>query len=726
MTTIYNDINKNFEIPLFLSEQLKNTEIIKKFVKNKEENYLELEINHKYNDTNIKISTAMIKSKKENGGWNDFKELVRKELQRYQISKEHINLILTVITRNYKIISEIDNKSTSDINGNQKREEQEGKTEENVSLPQKLVELALDKCMLFKDEFGTPYALASIDDYIDVFPVEETIFKKYLSKIYYDANEGKIVSPESIHTAISLLEAKATFEGQTIPLHLRIAWSNNETKDSIYYDLTDLKRRCIKITKDNGWAIVDNQLDVLFRRYKHLSPQIEPIKKTLSDNRDGIDDIDDKILDKFIDLLNVKEDNNRLLLKCYIISLFIPEIAKPVLMLHGEQGSAKSTIQELIKILVDPSNIKTLTFPSDINEFVQQLSHNYIACYDNISEIKEWMSDLLCRTVTGNSFSKRQLYTNDDDFFYNFKRVVGLNGINLGATKADLLDRGLIILLERITKENRRKVEDIWKEFEEIKPRLLGYIFDILVKVLQYKSNNPHFSLPGGFNRMADWEEYAEIISRCIGESDNEFQRVYQDNIGIQIDEAIAASPLSMAVVELMKDEIDSKTGEIIRPRIEWEGTATQLSQELNNIATEILKINIDKIKSWPKSPNYLSRRLNEIKTNLREKGIEIEKGNKDKKDNRLIVIRKLSSISSNRRKQENQEEKEHKTIDNSFDNIQKKSQSKVDNLDQNQAQKQQYRQDDDTDHSKHTKDSLEEKYNKEQQEQKKWNEGFE
>ena len=101
--------------------------------------------------------------------------------------------------------------------------------------------------------------------------------------------------------------------------------------------------------------------------------------------------------------------------------------------------------------------------------------------------IRDWVSDLLCRAVTGSGFSKRVLYTDDDDFIYSLKRCVGFNGINLGATKADLLDRGLIIQLERVAKEKWRKIEDIWKEFEEIRPQLLGYILDILVKVLAWR-----------------------------------------------------------------------------------------------------------------------------------------------------------------------------------------------------------------------------------------------
>lgn len=50
----------------------------------------------------------------------------------------------------------------------------------------------------------------------------------------------------------------------------------------------------------------------------------------------------------------------------------------------------------------------------------------------------------------------------------------GFNGINLVATKADLLDRGLIIQLERIPEEKRRKIKDIWNDFNEIRPQLLG------------------------------------------------------------------------------------------------------------------------------------------------------------------------------------------------------------------------------------------------------------
>ena len=106
-----------------------------------------------------------------------------------------------------------------------------------------------------------------------------------------------------------------------------------------------------------------------------------------------------------MNLLNVKP-GKRLILKCYIISLFIPGISKAVLMVHGEQGSAKSMLEELIKMLVDPDIVKTFSFPKDLAELIQQLSHNALVYYDNLSRIPGWISDLLCRATTGSGFSK--------------------------------------------------------------------------------------------------------------------------------------------------------------------------------------------------------------------------------------------------------------------------------------------------------------------------------
>ena len=372
-----------------------------------------------------------------------------------------------------------------------------------------------------------------------------------------------------------------------------------------YYDLTNKNWEFIQITPE-GWYKVTNR--IIFRRY-NSKPQVDPATEYPPD-----------IFDQFIDLLNIQGDENRLLLKCYIISLFIPDIPKVVLILHGEQGSAKTTLEELIKMLVDPGKSKTLTFQRDVTEFIQQLAHNYVAAYDNISIIREWISDLLCRAVTGSGFSKRMLYTDDDDFIYNIMRCILLNGITIAATKADLLDRSLTIHLEQIKDTERRKKEDVEHQFEKIKPQLLGYIFDMLVKVLKWKKENGSFSI--NLSRMADWTEYSEIIARCMGYKENEFLNTYKKNIGLQSDEVINASPVATALIRFM--ELSTKN--------EVELTATKWLALLEETAEDM---GIDtRYKSWPKAANYFSQRLRELENTLRGIGINIVWG-KDTKTKR-------------------------------------------------------------------------------------------
>jgi hypothetical protein len=195
----------------------------------------------------------------------------------------------------------------------------------------------------------------------------------------------------------------------------------------------------------------DNTDVLLFRRYSNQLPQVYPLTEYEPD-----------ILDKFMNLLlnkNLHDEDNRadivLLVKCYIISLFIPGIPKPVLMPYGHQGAAKTSFMECIKRLIDPSIVKTLSFPRDVNELIQQLSHNYVAYYDNISRMNNWTSDQICRAVTGSGSTVRRLYTSDDDVNRSFKRCIVLNGVNLAASKPDLLDRGIPIHLKCIEEKDR-------------------------------------------------------------------------------------------------------------------------------------------------------------------------------------------------------------------------------------------------------------------------------
>ncbi len=491
-----------------------------------------------------------------------------------------------------------------------------------------VLEVAQANCKeIFVDEYKAAHAAVMINDRLEVLPIADERFKNWLRKIVRK-EYSMIVNTSVIDEAVNQLTADAYFDGNKRDLGLRFAKSkDNEFK--WYYDLTNDNWEFIEITRE-GWKTVKNQ--IIFRRFNHQIPQISPETTCPSD-----------VFEQFMNLLNVK-DGDRLLLKCYIISLFIPDLPKAVLMVHGEQGTAKSMLQELIIMLVDPTLTKVLTPPKKTEELMQQVSKYAVTYYDNLSRIPEWISDLLCRAVTGSGFTKRKLYTNNEDVIYSLMRAIGFNGINLAATKADLLSRGLIIQTETIQKGNQRRMKAIWKEFEKIKPELLGYIFHVLTQVIKWKQDNKGVELVKEYPRMADWAEWCEIIAHCIGEKKGAFMTAYNENIDLQTQEVIEGSDIAIALQIFIQSREDKK----------FDGTATVLLHELNKIS---IQNDIDiRNRYWPKTANRLSRALRILQRTLREIGIEIVwyTENSTKNNKRKMKIEFLSSESLDRQKEVN------------------------------------------------------------------------
>jgi hypothetical protein len=229
-------------------------------------------------------------------------------------------------------------------------------------------------------------------------------------------------------------------------------------------------------------------------------------------------------------------------------------------------------------------------------------------------------------------------------------RAIGFNGINLAATKADLLSRGLIIQTETIPKGNQRRMKTIWKEFERIKPELLGYIFGVLTRVIKWKQDNKGLELVKEYPRMADWAEWCEVIAHCIGEKAGAFMDAYNENIDLQTQEVIEGSDIAIALQIFIDSRKDKK----------FDGTATVLLHELNIIASQN---GIDiRNRYWPKTANRLSRGLRILQRTLREIGIEIEwyKDLNTQNKTRKMKIEFLSSQSSNRPIEENRAQNEH------------------------------------------------------------------
>lgn len=480
-----------------------------------------------------------------------------------------------------------------DQNGNSV--EAETKTDNRISPVLALLIAIQDSgAELFHDQYNDTY-IAHYGEGSSVAKINSKITKLWLVNYAYN-NLQALPSTDTINRVIQSLSAKAYFEGSRHSLEVRSVHNNNE----LWYDLGGW---AVRITQD-GWNISHN-VPLAFKRFPHQKKQAEPLSGGS--------------LQLLLKYVNIKNESDQLLFLVYVVAAFIPDYPHPLLILHGAQGAGKTTPMKVMKELIDPSELGGLSAPKNIETFVQTISHHSFMFYDNLSTMQEWFSDALARAATGDSFSKRELYTDDDDVIYRFQKTIALNGINQVVYKSDLLDRSILLNLERISPENRKEAQVFWTDFERDKPLILGAIFDTLVKALAIYPTVRLDRLP----RMADFARWGYAIAEASGYSGEKFIEAYNSNITIQHDEAIEANPVAQTIIEFMSD------------RDTWQGTPAELYNLLNIVA---FKLQISQSRGWPKDAARLGRALTSIAPNLIAKGVELERS---RSKDRLITITK-------------------------------------------------------------------------------------
>ena len=138
--------------------------------------------------------------------------------------------------------------------------------------------------------------------------------------------------------------------------------------------------------------------------------------------------------------VNIPADR-RLLVLTWLLDCFRPDTPFPILELVGEQGSAKSTTQSVLRSLVDPNKVMLRGRPKTVEDIFVAAQNNWLVSYENLSGLTAEQQDAFCTLATGGGFASRQLYTNGEEHVMETKRPVVLNGIAVVATRPDLIDR---------------------------------------------------------------------------------------------------------------------------------------------------------------------------------------------------------------------------------------------------------------------------------------------
>ena len=454
---------------------------------------------------------------------------------------------------------------------------------------------------LFRTPDGEGYADIVVNGHRETWPLRSSGFRKWLRRIYFFELEAA-PTKDALETAVETLDAEAQFSCDTMhPVELRVAYHDGK----IYYDLCNDRWEVVEITATNWKLVID--APVRFRRTSTSRPQVTPVKGgKLEDLRS---------------FLNLKNNKSWILLVSAMLKYFYEPGGHPIIELCGEHGTAKTTTERIISLLVDPSAAPARCPPGDERDLTAAAYGSYVLAYDNLSTLPVWLSDALCRLATGAGLSGRTLYTNTDETIVEAKRPLILTGINALALRGDIADRANKIVLEKIEQGARKDEASFWHEFETALPKLVGAIMDALVIGLKNLPKTKPANLP----RMADyaiWGTACESTYTKPGNLMNALAAARTESI----EDVIEAS----VVAQVLREHLTTKVS-----NVEWTTTANALYAALKATATEM---EVAKSDRWPADGQRLMRELTNVAPALREVGIEIKRGKRRKGDRPLII----------------------------------------------------------------------------------------
>lgn len=465
------------------------------------------------------------------------------------------------------------------------------------SVAAQLVDLALERYRFTATPDGEPFAIplpgtpTGNGHVVRMLRGGRQSLRSELASVYR-AKTGRVASQQALADALRALEGDAQ-AAEPESVHVRVA----AHEGAIFLDVGDSLERVVRVS-GGRWDLVESGVPVLFKRTQLTGTLPTPVPGG------GIE--------RLWDLLNVSPEDRGLVLAWLVSAIVTPDVPHPVLAVFGEQGSGKSSASRLLVALVDPSPVALRKPPRDMDSWVTAAQGSWVVGLDNLSTVPDWLSDSLCRAVTGEGDVRRQLYSDSELSVFAFRRCVLLNGIELGAIRGDLADRLVTVDLDRIPEDRRRTEHEMDREWRDSYPLIFGGLLDLAAGVAQLLPSVRLDTHP----RMADFAAVAAAVDQLVGT--RALDRFLEKSRTLAEDSLTADPFVAEMATALAGDE--------------FEGTAAELLARVTP-TTDGWRRPAD----WPKSPQQVSGRLRRNAPALRTSGWTVEDdGARNKKGTKL------------------------------------------------------------------------------------------
>jgi hypothetical protein len=424
------------------------------------------------------------------------------------------------------------------------------------------------------------FATITLPESRETLAIRSRSFEQWIAQRYYKEH-GDVPGTQALRDAVHLISGAALYEGAVHEVRVRLA----EFEGTIWLDLGRDDGAAVQISRD-AWHVVE-PAHVPIRFIRRRGMQELPVPE-----RGG------RIAD-LRDFVNLGPDEDWHLFLAVLVAYLRPRGPYPILIVNGEQGSAKSTLCRILRLLVDPNKSALRRPPKDMRDLMIAATNSWVVGYDNLSGISQDLSDSLCSLATGGGFATRELFSDGDEKLFDASRPVLLNGIEDFAARPDLLDRAVTLSLRTIAKSKRRDEETLYKQFERVRGKVLGALLDAVVVALRELPSVTLDSPP----RMADFARWVVAAEPGLGIPRGSLLAAYESNRGSANVAAIEASVIGAPIMHLMET------------RSHWEGTCAAL---LDDLVADQVDPRVVSRKEWPKSGRGMRAALARIAPNLR------------------------------------------------------------------------------------------------------------
>jgi hypothetical protein len=185
----------------------------------------------------------------------------------------------------------------------------------------------------FHNRQGECFITVMIDGVFKTFAVLSSECGDLINRVHYD-DTGQGLVEYKMKQVLATIKARARWEGHEEEVHLRVARAAN---DNIEIDLGGPDGQCVCVN-DDGYKVTAPTVKFIRPRGIGQLPYPE-----LGGN-----------ISELWSVLNMPDDNSKILVASWMLSALKPEGPYPLLILQGEQGSAKTTAMNTIRSLVDP------------------------------------------------------------------------------------------------------------------------------------------------------------------------------------------------------------------------------------------------------------------------------------------------------------------------------------------------------------------------------------